>query len=183
MALGCAGAALVAAGCGLTSAKTKTTTVTQTVTRTVTHTVTTTAASGGSASPCSANDLTATYRVLPGSAGAGNIVYTLKVTNSSQAACTVSGIPSIAYLDATGAALKSSIYPNGAGTAALVTLQPGASASADVRFSPDVDPCDPGTATMLKLTLPDSTSLTTKIDPQTRLCGNGGLQPKPFAAS
>src|SRR6476469_1427806 len=64
MAVGCAGAALVAAGCGLTSSASKTTTVTQTVTRTVTHTVT--AASSAAGGPCTAHDLTGTFQVLEG---------------------------------------------------------------------------------------------------------------------
>jgi hypothetical protein len=176
MALGCAGAALVAAGCGLTASKTKTVTTTATHTVTVTHTVTTTSASGGGGA-CSAHDLTATFQVLEGSAGAGNIVYTLKLTNASQAACTVSGVPAIDFLDASGNALKKTVSPNGAGTAVLVTLQPGDTARSQVRFSPDVDPCDPGTATTLRVTMPDESTLDAKIDPATRLCGNGSLRP------
>ena len=180
MAVGCAGAALVAAGCGLTASKTKT--VTTTVTHTVTHTLTTTtSASGGN--PCSAHDLAGTFQVLQGSAGAGNIVYTLKVVNASQSACTVSGVPTIDFLDAHGAVLPSKVSPSGAGTAVLVTLQPGDSARSQVRFSPDVDPCDSGTATTLRLTMPDSSTLETKIDPATRLCGAGSLQPTPFSGA
>jgi hypothetical protein len=179
MAVGCAGAALVAAGCGLTASKTKTVTTTQTVT--VTHTVTTTAASAGNA--CTAHDLAATFQVLQGSAGAGNIVYTLKVVNASQAACTISGVPAIDFLDASGAAMKKAVTPNGAGTAALITLQPGDTARSQVRFSPDVDPCDSGTATTLRLTMPDNSTLDAKIDPATRLCGNGSLQPSIFTGA
>jgi hypothetical protein len=180
MALGCAGAALVAAGCGLTASKTKTVTVTRSAT--VTHTVTTTATPSGS-NQCSASDLTGTFEVLPGSAGAGNIVYTLKVVNASQGACTVSGVPTIDFLDSNGQPLKKTVSPNGAGTAVLVTLQPGDSARSQVRFSPDVDPCDPGTATMLRVTMPDNSTLDAKIDPATKLCGNGSLQPSPFSGA
>lgn len=182
MALGCAGATLVAAGCGLTTSASKTTTVTRTVTRTVTHTVTTTATQSSS-DRCSASDLTGTFGVLQGSAGAGNIVYTLKVVNASQGACTVSGVPTIDFLDANGAALPKHVSPNGAGTAVLVTLQPGDSAKSQVRFSPDVDPCDSGTATTLRLTMPDNSTLDAKIDPPTKLCGNGSLQPTPFSGA
>jgi hypothetical protein len=181
MALGCAGAALVAAGCGLTSSASKTTTVTRTVTRTVTHTVTTTAPTRGNA--CSAHDLTGTFQVLQGSAGAGNIVYTLKVVNASQGACTVSGVPTIDFLDSNGQAMKKAVSPNGGGTAAVVTLQPGDSARSQVRFSPDVDPCDPGTATMLRVTMPDNSTLDATIDPATKLCGGGSLQPTPFSGA
>ena len=151
------------------------------MTRTVTHTVTTTAAT--SASACTAHDLTGTFQVLQGSAGAGNIVYTLKVTNASQGACTVSGFPSIAYLDANGAALPAHIQPDRVGPVSVVTLQPGGSAKSDVRFSPDVTPCDSGTATTLRLTMADGSTLDAKIDPATHLCGAGSLQPTPFAAA
>jgi len=152
------------------------------VTHTVTHsvTVTTTAAAAGGA--CTAHDLTGTYTVLPGSQGAGNIVYSLKVTNASQGACTVSGVPTVAYLDASGNALPSKLYPND-GQTTVVTLQPGGSATSQVRFSPDVTPCDTGTATTLRLTMPDGSTLDAKIDPATHLCGGGSLQPRPFTAA
>ena len=180
MALGCAGAALVAAGCGLTGSSTKTTTVTttETVTKTVTHTVTQSAATNG----CTAHDLTGTFQVLPNSAGAGNIVYTLKVTNASQAACTVHGSPDITFLDSAGNALSAHVSPTG-GPGAVVALQPGDSATSQVRFSPDVDPCDPGTATTLNVAFPENSVLATKIDPATRLCGAGSLQPGAFTGA
>jgi Protein of unknown function (DUF4232) len=179
MAVGCAGAALVAAGCGLTSSSTKTTTVTTTVTKTVTHTVTQSAAANG----CTAHDLTGTFQELQGSAGAGNIVYTLKVTNGSQQACTVSGIPAIDFLTSGGSALPSHVTPNGTGAAVLVTLQPGASATSQVRFSPDVDPCDQGAATTLRVTMSAGGTLNVNIDPPTRLCGGGSLQPTNFTGA
>jgi hypothetical protein len=178
MALGCAGAALVAAGCGLTSSSTKTTTVTTTVTRTVTHTVTRSAAANG----CTAHDLTGTFQELQGSAGAGNIVYTLKVTNASQQPCTVTGVPAIDFLTSGGSALPSHVAPNGTGATVLVTLQPGDSATSEVRFSPDVDPCDPGTATTLRVTMSGG-SMNVGIDPPTRLCGGGSLQPTNFTGA
>jgi hypothetical protein len=67
-----------------------------------------TAAGRAGATPCRGPALAATFSVLPGSAGAGNIVYTLKVTNESQATCTVSGFPTIDFLDASG---KGEIFP------------------------------------------------------------------------
>ena len=179
MALGCAGAALAAAGCGLTSSSTKTTTVTTTVTKTVTHTVT----RSGVANGCSAHDLTGTFQVVQGSAGAGNIVYTLKVTNASQQPCTVTGVPTIDFLTSGGSTLPSHVTPNGTGAAVLVTLQPGDSATSQVRFSPDVTPCDSGTATTLRLTMSTGGSLDVNIDPATHLCGGGSLQPTNFTGA
>ena len=89
---------LVAAGCG----GTKTVTVTQTMTTTVTKTVATGA--------CKGSDLSATFAAVPGSQGAGNIVYALKVTNSSSAACQLS-IASFQLLDANGADVRTNVTP------------------------------------------------------------------------
>jgi hypothetical protein len=183
MACGCAGAALVAAGCGLTNTKTEVTTVT--VTRTVTHTVTTTAAPAPSsaAGACNASDLTGTFAVLAGSAGAGNIVYTLHLTNASQQSCFLSGIPDVQLLDANGKALPTKPVPAQAGaqTAAKAILAPGASASSQARFSPDVpgvgesgNPCEPKAST-LRVTVGNGT-LDVKIDPPTSVCSHGSLQ-------
>ena len=77
---------VVAAGCG----GTKTVTVTQssTTVRTVTVTTTTTTTTG-SAGPaaCTGADLEGRFAVVPGSAGAGNIVYELRLTNTSASPC------------------------------------------------------------------------------------------------
>lgn len=180
MALGCAGAALVAAGCGLTSTKTRTETQTVTVAHTVTETVTTTgaAANGG---PCEASDLTGTFSVLQGSAGAGNIVYTLRLTNASQVACFVTGVPTVQLLDANGSALPSHATADpGQASAPLVILTPGASASSQARFSPDVvgqgesgNPCEP-VASTLRVSVGGGT-LDVKIDPPTSVCSHGRM--------
>jgi Protein of unknown function (DUF4232) len=145
----------------------------------VTHTVTaSTAPTAGNA--CSAHDLTGTFQMLQGSAGAGNVVYTLQVTNESQQPCTVSGFPAIEFLDAGGTRMTQSMSPH-ATHVAIVSLQPGDSATSQVRFSPDVDPCDPGTATTLRVTMPsDNSTFDVKIDPATRLCGGGSVQPTQF---
>jgi hypothetical protein len=182
MAVGCAGAALVAAGCGLTNTKTEVQTQTVTVTRTVTHTVTASAAPPATSNACTASDLTGTFAVLAGSAGAGNILYTLHVTNASQDACTVSGPPAVTFLDASGAAMNQhTSTPDQKPT--VISLQPGASASAQVRFSPDVTPCDPGTATTLRVEMPDKSTFTAKFDPATKLCGAGSVQPSNYTAA
>jgi hypothetical protein len=188
VACGCAGAALVAAGCGLTNASSKTVTVT----RTVTHVVTTTSSSppASASNTCAASDLSGTFTVLQGSAGAGNIVYTLRVTNSSQSACTVSGLPQLQLLDADGKELPTKTTPEqpGTQTAVNVTVQPGASATAQARFSPDVqgpgegNPCEP-TASGLRVTAPGGGSLDVKIDPPTPVCSHGAMQLTSFTTA
>jgi hypothetical protein len=159
---------------------TKTVVVRRTVTRPVTTTVTTASPAAGNA--CTASDLTATFAVVDGSAGGGNIVYSLRATNASQGACTVSGFPTISFLDANGAPLPSKINDNG-DNGAVVTLQPGDTATAQVRFSPDVTPCDAGKATTIRIGLPDGTTLNAAIQPTTKLCGAGSLQPSAWAGA
>lgn len=127
--------ALTAAGCGL-GGGTKTVTVTRTQTETTTTTVTTTA-SVANAKPCAGTDLAAVFTLIPGSAGAGQISYTLTVKNSSQIPCSVQGIPQGTLLGATGTALPTHVKSSGGGGRKIV-LPPGASATAQARFSPDV---------------------------------------------
>ena len=167
------------AGCG----GTKTVTVTQTVTKTVTKTVTTTAAPSAAAA-CSGADLSGSFAAVPGSAGAGQISYALSLTNSSRSACFVSGIPQLLLLDAQGGALSTAVSAEqpGQGTAAKIVLQPGAAATAQARFSPDVPgvgesqtgACEP-TAATLRVTPIGAESLDAPITPPTAVCEQGQL--------
>lgn len=97
----------------------------------------TTSASATSARPCTGTQLAAAFALVPGSAGAGQIAYTLTVKNTSQSPCSVHGIPQGTLLGVTGSALPTRVKSAGGGGRALV-LQPGASATAQARFSPDV---------------------------------------------
>jgi hypothetical protein len=135
------GAGLVLAAVGLTAAgclgaTTKTVTIGHPQTVTSTQTVTTTGSVAG-AEPCQGTDLSATFVVVPNSAGAGQIAYTLLVKNSSSSPCSVRGIPKGTLLGATGTSLPTHIKAAG-GAGKPVVLPPGASATAQARFSPDV---------------------------------------------
>src|SRR5712691_10129474 len=90
-------------------------------------------------SPCTAGQLTGTFKAVRGSAGAGNIVYALRVKNTSTHTCFVTGIPGVTLLDVHGRTLPNHVRPSqpGALTAVLVTLAPGKTSSATARFSPD----------------------------------------------
>jgi Domain of unknown function (DUF4232) len=125
---------LTVAGC-LGSA-TKTVTIGRTQTVTSTQTVTTTGSVSG-AKTCQGTDLSATFVVVANSAGAGQIAYTLVVKNSSSSPCSVRGIPKGTLLGATGTALPTNVKAAG-GVGKPVVLPPGASATAEARFSPDV---------------------------------------------
>ena len=99
--------ALTAAGCGLGSTKTVTVQA-HTVTTTVTVTTTATATA---AKPCTGEQLSGTFALVPGSAGAGQIEYALTLTNTSHAPCYVQGIPRAALLGAS-ARCSGSIRPS-----------------------------------------------------------------------
>jgi Protein of unknown function (DUF4232) len=183
-------AVLALAGCGGGGG---TTTVTQTVThvKTVTvHAVTTSTTTAATASaPCAAGSLTGSFDEVPGSAGAGQIVYTLKLTNTGSSACFVSGIPQVQLLGTTGKALPTSASAAQAGTATAVkvSLRHGGSASAEAQFSPDVTgtgdatsgQCEP-TATVLRVTAPGGGTLDAPIQPPTPVCEQGSLHFKNF---
>jgi len=176
------------AGCG----GAKSVTVTQTVTRTVTRTVTTTPAPAA-APACTGTDLGGSFAGIPGSAGAGQISYRLTVTNTSNSACFVSGMPQLQLLDAQGGALPTSVTAAqpGQATAAKIVLQPSASATSDARFSPDVpgvgegqagQPCEP-VAHQLQVTATGGGTFTVPITPPTSVCEHGSLRMTLYTAA
>jgi len=164
---------LVLAGCGGGGTKTQTITVTHTVThvRTVTVKRPTTTVPKPATSPCAGGSLSGSFDVVPGSAGAGQIVYRLTVTGSA--------LPTSA----------SAAQP-GTTTAVRVSLQHGKSATADAQFSPDVNgtgdsttgQCQP-TATVMRVTAPGGGTLDAPIEPPTPVCERGSLHFKVFTAS
>ena len=97
----------------------------------------TTTASVSSAKACLGTQLAGTFAEIPNSAGAGQIAYSLDVKNTSSAACTLHGIPQGTLLGETGTPLPTHVKPAGS-RGKLIVLPPGASASAQARFSPDV---------------------------------------------
>ena len=176
--LGLAAVALTAPGC--LGAGTKTVTVTHTQTVTSTKTVTTTG-SLTSAKPCLGTQLAATFSLVPGSAGAGQIAYSLTVKNISQSPCSVRGVPQGTLLSASGTGLPTHIKAAGRGARRLV-LPPSASATAQARFSPDVagdgdsqsGSCQP-VAQTFQLTADGGGVTEASIKPATSVCERGTL--------
>ena len=181
----------IAAGCG----GTKTVTVTQTSTTVQTVTVTTTATTTtGSAAPaaCTGADLEGRFAVVPASAGAGNIVYELRLTNTSTSPCAVSGLPAVTLLDRNGSPLPTHVSAAQAGqaTAAQIVLQSGQTAKADARFSPDVPgtgeqqtgQCEPK-AYVLRVTAPGGETVAAPISPPTSVCEHGSLSFSVFSSA
>jgi len=173
---------LTLSGCGLGS--TKTVTETQTHTVTTTKTVTT---AGSSAKPCTGDQLAGSFALVPGSAGAGQIVYALTLKNTSSRPCALRGIPRGTLLGATGAALPTHITAASAGRTTRVVLQPGASAVAQARFSPTVPgqgdsqsgTCQPMAHT-LQLTAAGGGVTDAAIKPPTSVCEQGSLNFEAF---
>jgi hypothetical protein len=137
------------------------------------------------AAQCRGRDLAGTFAVVPGSAGAGNIVYALRLENTSGSTCTVTGIPGVTLLDRRGRRLPTHASPAhpGALTAVLVTLARGKTATATARFSPDVpgvgEPvsgtrCEPVAYSMLVRPSGGGT-LRVRIRPPTPVCEHGGM--------
>ena len=140
------------------------------------------------ATPCNGAMLTGTFKVIQGSAGAGNIVYRLRVANNGSAACFVTGLPGVTLLDAHGRKLPTkSIFAGQPGTltAVMVTLIPGSgTATLTARFSPDIPgPAEPvvgrrceRTAYELRVAPSGGGSVVVPISPPTPVCEHGTLQ-------
>jgi hypothetical protein len=177
------GCCVALAGCG--GGSTTTVTVTRTVerTRTVTVPASTTTATTTAASACLASALSGEFAVVPGSAGAGQISYRLRLTNQGDSTCFVSGIPAGTLLGQDGARLPTNIEPAqpGAATAVRVDLSPGDAASAEARFSPDVPGEGEGSAGQcedkaytFRVTI-GAGSLDAAVKPPTPVCERGSL--------
>jgi hypothetical protein len=142
--------------------------------------------------PCTGPDLNGTFSVQKGSAGAGNIVYTLNLANSSTHTCFVTGIPQLKLLDVNHRALPTNAKPAfpGALTAVLVTLAPGQHTNLTARFSPDVPgpgeghpgPCEK-TGHWLRVSPSGGGSVTVPVKPPTPVCEHGGMTISVFTAA
>ncbi len=135
---------------------------------------------------CTGPDLAgSTFKAIPGSEGAGNIVYALLVKNTTATACTVSGMPKGVLLNKAGKAQATHIIPVGPNTIArVITLQPGKSTRATARFTPDVPgkgegvankQCEP-TSYWFRVTAPGGGTTKVKLSPATPVCEHGQLQ-------
>ena len=133
---------------------------------------------------CNGAQLVGTFAAVPGSAGAGNITYALKLRNVSATACTVTGLPQGTLLGRTRHVLPTHVraaFP-GALSAILVTLAPGQATRATARFSPDVPGtgeqttgrCEP-VAWWLRVIGQGGGSTTVKIAPPTSVCEHGRM--------
>ena len=145
-------------------------------------------ATGGPAAPvapCTGSMLSGTFSVIRGSAGAGNIVYALRLTNRSTRTCFVSGLAGLRLLGRTGRPLPTKVVPAfpGALTAVRTVLNPGGLARATARFTPDVPgpgepvdrPCEPIAYKVRVTPPPGGGTLLAAVTPPTRVCVHGRI--------
>jgi Protein of unknown function (DUF4232) len=149
--------------------------------------------SSSSVAPCSRADLSGLFYAVPGSAGAGQTSYALRIRNRSSRACFVSGLPRVQLLSRTGRRLPTRVWPahRGALAAVRVVLAPKRYAFATARFSPDVPgpgeqargPCEP-TAFRARIGPRGggSGSFLVAIAPPTPVCEKGRLVFSVFTA-
>jgi hypothetical protein len=143
-----------------------------------------TSASPAGPAPCRGGALRGSFAYVPGSAGAGNVVYALRLRNVSAATCTVTGLPQVRLLDRLRRGLPThatAAHP-GQLTAILVRLAPGGWTSASARFSPDVPgpgeggrkQCEP-LARALRVSAPGGGAAVVPVQPATPVCEHGGM--------
>jgi hypothetical protein len=138
---------------------------------------------------CGTSRLSGSFRVVPGSAGAGHIVYTLRLRNNAHRACRLLGIPRLTLLDRRGRALPTRVEPFVAGAlTAPLTVRPGHLAVSDARFSPDIPsggeptggPCERTAHRLLLRPRGVHGTLAVSIRPPTPVCERGTLTFRPL---
>jgi hypothetical protein len=147
-----------------------------------------------SVKPCTASQLSGSFSVINGSAGAGGISYRLRLRNRSSRTCFVSGLPGLRLLGKTGRPLPTDVTPafRPGLTAVRVVLRPGRAAKADARFSPDIpgpgEPqiggrCEPKAYKLRVTPPPGGGKLLAPVSPPTSVCEQGSMSLKPLSAA
>jgi len=143
-------------------------------------------ASPAAVQPCTASQLSGSFTVIPGSPGAGNISYLLRLRNRSAKTCFVSGLAQLRLLSNNGRPLPTKVVPvfRPGLTAVRVVLLPGRSAKAEARFSPDIPgpgepqtrgPCEPKAYRVRITPPPGGGMLVGPVTPATAVCEHGTI--------
>lgn len=155
-----------------------------------TPTVTANAAGANTPPMCSTNDLSGYVSIVPNSAGAGNELMNVKLTNTSGHTCTIYGYPGFLLEDQHQSGLPTNVVRSNT-PVSTVTVPNGGSAATTVRFDFDVPgtgdattgPCQPESYYM-EITPPDQTTqLVAQISggPVT-VCQSGEMTVMPFVS-
>jgi hypothetical protein len=142
------------------------------------------APAGSQAAGC--QGLTGSFTVVPNSAGAGNIVYALRIHNGGTSSCVLRGLPQVRLLGTGGKALPTKVLRDPRFTPKPFVLRPGRTATAQARFTPDVPgpgeqspgPCEP-VAHRLRVVAGGATVLV-PVRPPTRVCVHGRMTFTPY---
>jgi len=147
-----------------------------------------TSAGASSVAACRASQLTATMTHIPFSEGAGSTGYLLKLKNVGVTRCRLGNHPRLRLLGATGHALPTHVSTFG--PSATVAIAPHRTASARLRFSPDIPgpgepghgPCEPKAhAVRVTLTAPAHGTTVGRVKPPTSVCEHGGIGEQPLS--
>lgn len=143
--------------------------------------------STGRAAVTACAHLSGTFSLVPGSPGAGHVVYALRVRNAGPASCAVRGVPAVRLLGTGGVRLPTHVVrETGVPPARTIHLAAGGSTRATARFSPDVNgtgdhapgPCQP-VAHTARVTASGDTFVVA-LHPASRVCERGELVFRPF---
>jgi hypothetical protein len=119
----------------------------------------TSAAAPAGAAACSSSNLR--ISLSGGGAAAGTDFTVIDFTNSGSASCTLYGFPGVSLTNSSGAQIGAAATRNPSKASTLVTLAPGAKASAELgvanALNYPTDACKPMTAAQLKVFPPNQT--------------------------
>jgi uncharacterized protein DUF4232 len=118
-----------------------------------------TSAAAAGAAACSSSNLR--ISLSGGGAAAGTDFTVIDFTNSGGASCTLYGFPGVSLTNSSGAQIGAAATRNPSKASTLVTLAPGAKASAELGVANaqnyPMDACKPTTAAQLKVFPPNQT--------------------------
>ncbi|MDX6441597.1 MAG: hypothetical protein QOE43_1326 [Gaiellaceae bacterium] len=143
-------------------------------------------APGCSQAAAGCSGLTGSFTAVPNSAGAGNIVYTLRLHKTGTGSCVLQGLPQVRLLGTGGKALPTKVLPDPRFKPKTFVLRAGHTASAQARFTPDVPgPGEQSTGTCEPIahTLrvdAAGTTVVVAIHPPTRVCVHGRMTFTPY---
>jgi hypothetical protein len=147
------------------------------------------AAPAGSQAAGGCTRISGSFAAVPGSAGAGNVVYALRLRNKGTVACLLSRLPQVKLLAVAGKtpkALPTKVVADPRFRPKVFLLRPGKSAAAQARFSPDVPGpgeaaakrCEP-VAHYAAVVVAGST-VVMRVSPPTSVCEHGRLTFTPY---
>jgi hypothetical protein len=131
--------------------------------------------------------LTGSFKAVPNSAGAGNIVYALRLHKTGTGTCLLQGLPQVRLLGTGGKLLPTKVVRDPRFTPKPFVLRPGHTATAQARFTPDVpgpgEPtkgtsCEPVAHTLRVVA--GAATVVVPVLPPTRVCVHGRMSFTPY---